>query len=177
MRDSDWIRETLNGPLGADEVRRLAKEMPALRLLELISDEDEKVARNAAWVLTHMPIEEIRKLPQERLIDFAMATGHPALRRMTLNLIAQQKIDKEDIRTDFLDFCLRHMTLLEEPPGVQSLCLKLAQQMCRYYPELTHEFEESVKLLPAEQFKPGVRYLLRRVQGDPEPTKQRREEP
>lgn len=163
MSGTDNIRETLNEMMGAEDVRLLASQVPTQELLALITDEEERVARHAAWVLTHKPINEIRKLPQERLIGIALDTTSSSQRRLMLNLIEQQKIKKEDIRTDFLDFCLKHMMMMEEPAGVQALCLKLAYQMCHYYPELEREFEESLKLMPAEQYKAGVRHLIKKL--------------
>ena len=164
MKTKDSIgEEVLGGLIGAAEVKWLAKEIRANRLFENLFDIDDRVARNSAWVLTHKPISEIRELPQSKLIDLAISTPNPSLRRLVLNLIEQQPMAKEDIRTDFLDFCLQRMTMLEEAPGVQSLCMKLAYRMCKYYPELTNEFEAALSLIPSEQYKPGVRYLIKKL--------------
>ena len=166
MSGIDNIRETLNEMMGAEDVRLLASQVPTQELLALITDEEERVARHAAWVLTHKPINEIRKLPQERLIGIALDTTSSSQRRLMLNLIEQQKIKKEDIRTDFLDFCLLHMRLIQEPPGVQALCMKLAYRMCSFYPELMHEFQVNLSIIQPELLKPGVKHLIKKYQNN-----------
>ena len=173
MSDIDSIREILNERLGAEDVSLLASRVPARKLMALITDEDKYIARHAAWVLTHKPLNEIRDLPQEQLINFALSTPDSSLLRLLLSLVERQKIPKDDIRTDFLDFCLKHMMMMEEPAGVQSLCLKQACQMCQYYPELKREFEESLKLMPAEQFNPGMRHLIKKLSGEHIPIKKK----
>ena len=152
--------EILECQIGGEEVRRLAREVPAERLYESIFDRDNRVARNSAWALTHKPASELVPLPQDRLVDFALSTPDTSLRRLTLALIERQGIKEEDMRTDLLDFCLQHMMTLDEPPGVQALCLKLAYQMCGYYPELMREFEETLNLMQPEHYKAGMRHLI-----------------
>lgn len=159
----DNAKETLSGQLNGAAVRQLAKEMPTSMLLEFLFEEEERIARNAAWILTHKSVKEIRTLPHDRLADFAMHTHNSSLRRLSLNLIEQQKRVGGEIRTDFLDFCLQHMVMPDEPPGVQSLCIKLAYRMCLRYPELLHEFEETLKLMPSEHYKTCVKHLRKQL--------------
>lgn len=157
------ILEVIGNPLGAADVKRLAKEVPTERLFEYIFDTDSHVARNAAWVLTHKPTHELMPLPPERLVDMTLTTPNTSLRRLTLALIERRGIKEEDLRTDFLDFCLQHMMMLDEPTGVQALCLKLAHQMCSFYPELMREFGETLHLMQPEDYKPGMRHLIKKV--------------
>lgn len=157
------IRESLQNRLGIAEVRPLAASVPWEVLLELMFDDDPHIARNAAWTLTHKSLSDISQLPQDRLIDLALTTPDTSLRRLALCLIERQGIPKEQIRTDFLDFCLRHMVMLEEPSGVQALCMKLSHSMCSHYPELSHEFEETLNLMHSEHYKPGVTYLIKKI--------------
>lgn len=163
MWDNDNILQVLRSSLGGAEVRALAKEVSCALLLPLLYDEDSRVARNAAWVLTHKPITQIRTLPYNDLIDLIMATPDTSLRRLTLNLVEKQEITEESMRTDFLDFCLLHMHLPDEPPGVQSLCMKLAHRMCLPYPELLHEFYETLSLMQPEDCKPGMKQLIKKI--------------
>ena len=67
-----------------------------------------------------------------------MTCPHSGKRRMILNLICQQPA-ADSPRVDFLDFCMERMISREEPPGVQSLCMKLAYQLTRSIPELQQE--------------------------------------
>ena len=163
MWDNDNILQVLRSSLGGADVRILAKEVPCSLLLPLLYDEDSRVARNAAWVLTHKPVSQIRTLPYNGLIDLTMATPDTSLRRLTLNLVEKQEITEEAMRTDFLDFCLLHMHMPEEPPGVQALCMKLAHRMCLPYPELLHEFYETLSLMQPEDCKPGMKHLINKM--------------
>ena len=159
------ILQRLRESLGGAEVRALAREVPCSLLLPCLAEEDIHVARNAAWVLTHKSPTEIRTLPQDGLIDLSLATPDTSLRRLTLCLVERQGIAAEEVRTDFLDFCLLHMRLPQEPPGVQALCMKLAYSMCSPYPELLHEFQETLNLMQPEQHKPGVKHLINKIKG------------
>ena len=163
MSIKEDIHILLSEPLSGKEVRQLANSLPVKPVFEMLYDTDIRVARNAGWVLMHMPISQIKRLPQEQLIDFAMSTPDSSLRRFSLRLVDAQGMAKDEMRTDFLDFCLQHMVMLEEPPGVQSLCMKLAYRMCLFYPDLLHEFEETLKMMPSEHYKPGVRYLIKKL--------------
>ena len=163
MWDNDNILQVLCSSLGGADVRTLAKEVPCSLLLPRLYDEDIRVARNAAWVLTHKPVSQIRTLPYNGLIDLTMATPDTSLRRLTLNLVEKQEITEEAMRTDFLDFCLLHMHMPEEPPGVQALCMKLAHRMCLPYPELMHEFYETLSLMQPEDCKPGMKQLINKM--------------
>ncbi len=142
------------------EVKRMARDVSARQVYDYIFNSQSRVARNAAWILTHKPSSELLQLPQNRLVDLALTTADTSLRRLVLALIERQGITQENLRTDLLDFCLQHMVMLDEPPGVQALCLKLANQMCGYYPELRHEFAETLNLMEADHYKPGMRHLI-----------------
>jgi hypothetical protein len=167
MEETDAIRNELQCRLSIDDIRSLAGRMPTEVLFEAIYDSDSQVARNAAWVLTHKPKSAIAHIPQERLIDYALTTPDSSLRRLTLSLIERQGIAQEDIRTDFLDFCLGHMVMLEEPTGVQSLCMKLAHSMCSHFPELEHEFRQTIGLMHSEHYKPGLKHLIKKYNKEP----------
>ena len=120
MYDNSYISDTLHSLLGVSDIRILSKEVSSKQLFEYVFDTDNRVARNAAWALTHKPVGELLPLPQERLVDLTLTTPDTSLRRLTLALIERQGIKEEDMRTDLLDFCLRHMMLLDEPAGVQA---------------------------------------------------------
>ena len=154
--------DILAEPLSGIEVRKLAHEMPTNLLFDSLFHPDSRVARNAAWVLTHKTTSEIQTLPHDPLIELATTTSDTSLRRLVLNLVERQPLDKENLRTDFLDFCLTHMIMLEEPPGVQALCMKLAYRMCSFYPELLHEFYATLNLMQTEHYKPGLTHLIKK---------------
>ena len=72
-------------------------------------------------------------------------------------------MDEEDLRTDFLDFCFEHMVSIEEFPGIQTLCMKLAYRMCSFYPELMGEMKRTLDAMEIEYYKPAVKSLRNRI--------------
>lgn len=128
-------------------------------------DSDAQAARNALWGLTQATNEELSALQVilNDLIDQAMKTDNSSVRRLTLNIIERLKIDKDDLRTDFLDFCFEHMLNLEEPSGIQSICMKLACRMCRFYPELKDELRHTLEGMEIEYYKPAIKCIRKRI--------------
>ena len=108
MWNGDNVLQVLGGSLGAAEVGALAKEVPCSLLLTCLDDADIRVARNAAWVLTHKPLSEIRMLPPDRLIDLALTTSDTSLRRLVLCLVEKLPMSQEGMRTD-LTACAAHI--------------------------------------------------------------------
>jgi len=117
-------------------------------LYQALFDTDDKVAYQAAWVFTHFSLAENRWLydKQNELIDEALVCVHPGKRRLLLTLIFRQP-PANPLRTDFLDFCLTRMISKQELPAVQSLCMKLAYEMCRQIPELRQELHSIIELM------------------------------
>lgn len=169
MWDYDSVLDALGSSLGGADVRVLAKEVPCALLASCLLDENNRVARNAAWVLSHKPVSQIRTLSYDRLVGIIISTPDTSLRRLALNLVEKQDVPRESMRTDFLDFCLLHMHMPDEPPGVQSLCMKLAFRMCSPYPELMHEFHETLGLMPTEHYKPSVKHLINKMKNNNKP--------
>ncbi len=132
---------------------------------EYLFDADNKVSRNAAWVLTKATDNELMELMPlyNRLIDLVLSTENTSLRRLTLNILERLPMTEDSLRTDFLDFCLEHMLSLDEPPGVQSLCMKLSYLMCRFYPELMDELNRSLEMMDTSFYKPAVICIRRRI--------------
>ena len=77
----------LGSSLGVADARRVATNIPASQLFDLLFHDDPRVAGNAAWALTHKPTAEIVTLPQPQLINLAITTPTTSLRRLVLNLI------------------------------------------------------------------------------------------
>ena len=128
-------------------------------------DEDGRVARNALWILTKATDQELSELQVmlDELINLAMTTEHSAVRRLSLNLVERLKMNEENLRTDFLDFCFERMMDVEEFPGVQSISMKLAFRMCQFYPELMGELNRTIKAMQIEYYKPAVRSVRSRI--------------
>jgi hypothetical protein len=132
---------------------------------QFMHNEDYQVARNALWGLTKATNKELSQLQiiLDDLIDLAMQTDNSSVRRLSLNLIERLKMEEEDLRTDFLDFCLEHMSSIEEYPGIQSLCMKLAFRICKFYPELMDELKRTIEAMEIDYYKPAVRNIRSRI--------------
>lgn len=166
MSVDSGVAQLLAVRMGGEEIKQLSRTLPAIQLFDCLNDADDRVVRNAAWALTHKPLSDIRMLPQNDLIDLALSTPNDALRRLTLNLLEKQEMREEDLRTDFLDFCLHHAVMIDEHPGIQMLCLKLAHRMCQFYPELQHEFAETLSMVQIECYNPGMRSQFKKIMKD-----------
>ena len=130
-----------------------------------VFDVDYRVARSALWGLTKATDKELSELQVmlNELIDQAMQTENSSVRRLTLNIIERLKMTEDDLRTDFLDFCLEHMASIEEFPGIQTLCMKLAFRMCSFYPELMGELKRTLEAMEIDYYKPAVKGLRKRI--------------
>ena len=128
-------------------------------------DTDYRVARTALWGLTKAKDEELSELKviYNELIDQAMQTENSSVRRLTLNVIEKLKMDEDDLRTDFLDFCFEHMVSIEEFSGTQTLCMKLAFRMCTFYPELMDELKRTLEAMEIDYYKPAIKCLRKRI--------------
>lgn len=126
---------------------------------------DYQVARNAMWGLTKATDDELSQLQPmlNELIDLAMNHGNPSVRRLTLNVIVRLHMGEDNLRSDFLDWCLDRMVNLEEFPGTQSLCMKLTHRMCKFYPELMDELLRIVRDMEIEYYKPAVKSVRTRI--------------
>ena len=127
--------------------------------------EDHRVARSALWGLTKARKEELSQLQVilNELIDQSMQTENSSVRRLSLNIIERLEMSEEDLRTDFLDFCFEHMMNVEEFPGIQSVCMKLAYRMCKFYPELMDELKRTLEAMEIDYYKPAVKCVRNRI--------------
>ena len=128
-------------------------------------DDDDMVARSALWGLTKASAKELSPLQVmlDDLIDQAMQTENSSVRRLSLNVIERLKMEEEDLRTDFLDFCFDHMISIKEFPGIQSVCMKLAFHMCQFYPELMGELKRTIEGMDMDYYKPAVKSIRNRI--------------
>lgn len=148
--------------------------------------QDYRVARSALWGLTKARKEELSQLQVilNEVIDQAMQTDNSSVRRLSLNIVERLwvgehssgmrlELNEEDLRTDFLDFCFDHMMDVEEFPGIQSVCMKLAFRMCKFfaersggaerYPELMDELKRTLEAMEIDYYKPAVKCVRNRI--------------
>ena len=128
-------------------------------------NQDYRVARSALWGLTKANKEELSQLQviQNEFIDQAMQTDNSSVRRLSLNVVERLKMSEDDLQTDFLDFCFEHMMDVEEYPGIQSVCMKLAFRMCSFYPELMDELKRTLEAMEIDYYKPAVKCVRNRI--------------
>ena len=127
--------------------------------------EDYLVARSALRGLTKAGKEELSQL-QVILHDFinqAMQTANSSVRRLSLNIIERLEMSEDYLRTDFLDFCFEHMIDVKEFPGIQSVCMKLAFRMCKFYPELMDELKRTLEAMEIDYYKPAVKGVRSKI--------------
>lgn len=132
---------------------------------QFMHSDDERVARNAFWSLTKATDKELSQLQSilNELIDLALTTPSSSVRRLSLNIVERLEMKEDDLRSDFLDFCLEHMADADELPGIQSISMKLAYRMCKFYPELLAEFKATLESMEPEFFKPAVNCVRNRI--------------
>ena len=174
---SERLRQTFSEG-GAQEIYREVKATGDFLgfARRYVFDSDYRVARSALWGLTKAKDEELSELQviRNELTDQAMQTGNSSVRRLTLNIIERLwvgkrslgmrlKMDEDDLRTDFLDYCFEHTVSIEEFPGIQTLCMKLAYRMCSFYPELMDELKRTLEAMEIDYYKPAVKCLRKRI--------------
>ena len=159
----DKIRERLSGHIHARDVAEiktyaLTDDESMGTLYTLAFDNDARVAGNALWCMTWYNRRQSQWLipKREELMELAMASPHVTVRRLSLNLLERMPWEEEDIRTEFLDFCLERILSAAEPPGVRSLCIKLAYAQCRHYQELAAELRIILSEISQQPMCPAI---------------------
>lgn len=161
------LRDRLSGRIHENDILEMLyykQECPEIAdaLYGYMFDEDIKVASNALWVQTWDMID--RTLPyRDKLVLLAITTQNVTVRRLSLTLLQRMKWNKNDIRTDFLDFCMGKILSQSESPGVRTLCIKLGYQQCRHYPELMEELKLLLDSLSEMPITPAIACVRKNV--------------
>jgi len=152
------------------ELSNLATEDSAVlqELYLCLSDVNERCSSNAAWILSHVDQEKNKWLEhhQQDLINMAMDDRNVTRHRLLLNILERQQFCDENIRTDFLDFCLYNMKSADNTPGVKSLLMKLAYKICRHYPELCEELYRELELMEPSLLEPSTKCCRNHIMKD-----------
>lgn len=134
-------------------------------LYGLTQEPDMRVSVNALWVFTHL--DEAGDVwlydKQNELIDRVLKENNVTRCRLLLSLLHSHPFSAESLRADFLDYCLSKITAVSQPYAVRALCMKLAYEQCRHYPELLAELQMVLDLLQTERLSPGLASALRQV--------------
>ena len=150
------FRTKLSQRIGMDdinEILRLTHDSDSRKqeLYDLVIGDDEAIGYHATWIFTHFSSRDNEWLynKQDQLIDNVLICKHGGKRRVMLNLLYRQPFPNPP-RVDFLDFCLERMMSSEELPGVKSLCMKIAYELCRPIPELMQESKTMLAMMEGD---------------------------
>ena len=83
--------------------------------------------------------------------------------RLMLNLLLRQPCAEDNVRTDFIDFCLTRLADPKSPYAVRAQCIKLAYEQMIYWPELLNELRQTLDMISCEPLSPGLRSAWRQV--------------
>ena len=166
------MKESLTNRLSQDELHELCaltqgEQNNHLKeeLYQLTLDNDRRVAINALWTFTHFALADNEWLyaKHDQLIDRCLNEQDTTKLRLMLNLLLRQPYTEEDIRTDFVDYCLMRLTDPKSPYAVRAQCIKLAYEQMRYWPELLNELRQTLEMISCEPLSPGLRSAWRQV--------------
>lgn len=161
---SDIIR-AVQGEADAQALYREARADLLTFAREFAFDADHRVARNALWTLTKATGKEIAQMQpmMDEFIDQALKTDSTSVRRLSLNIVDMLEMKEEDLRSDLYDFCLEHAVDVEELPGIQAICMKIAFRISTFYPELMEELKRILEGMEIEYYKPAVKSIRSRI--------------
>lgn len=148
-----------------NEILRLTHDSDSRKqeLYNLVIGDDEAIGYHAAWIFTHFSSQDNEWLynKQNQLINEVLVCKHGGKRRVMLNLLYRQPFPNPP-RVDFLDFCLERMMSSEELPGVKSLCMKIAYELCRPIPELVQELKTMLAMMEGD-LVPSIRAVRKNI--------------
>ena len=146
-------RTKLSSRIGMDDILELTylvqgSDKEKQKLYNLLFDEDDMIAYQTAWVLTHFSLHENKWLysKQNELIEELFVCQHAGKRRLLLSLLYRQPLTNPP-RVDFLDYCLDKMMSQKELPWTRALCIKLAYELYRQIPELLQELRTMLEIM------------------------------
>ena len=166
------MRKKLNKRINLDDVHELCilthgeeKNQKKAELYKLTFDEDERVSTNALWVFTHFDLQNNEWLyaKHDDLIDRVLVEKNMTKLRLMLSLLIRQPFEEESLRSDFIDFCVGKITACSYPYAIRALCMKLAYEQMKYYPELLTELKAVLDMLEQEALSPGLASAKRQV--------------
>lgn len=134
-------------------------------LYQLTFDENERVAFNALWALSHFDEANNPWLFQKHddLIDRVLLEKSMTKLRLMLSLLIRQPFEEATLRSDFIDYCIAKITACSYPYAIRAYCMKLAYEQMKYYPELLTELKAALDMLEQEALSPGLASAKRQV--------------
>ena len=159
------LRNQLVGRIHTEEVRRIVDSMAyddgdviVKALYHLLSDTDQRIAYNAAWVLSCSDDKVIKFLIryQNQLIDLLIGTKDKSFARILFSILRRQTFEKNNLRTDFLDFCLNEIVNSNQAIAIRVHAIYVSYSLCKAYPELLNELFMTLQMLESETLSAGL---------------------
>ncbi|MDE6801458.1 MAG: hypothetical protein K2J06_01675 [Muribaculaceae bacterium] len=164
------VEVILAGRINLPEVRSIvawANGLPERlsRLWRLACGEDRRTGVNALWVMSHLPEGDAPWIVslRDEMIDRLLNENDASKKRLLLELLRGQDYKADEIRTDFLDFCLSKINSEAEPYAVRCFCIYTVLKMCRHFPELISELEGHLDLMDYQELSPGLKSAVRQT--------------
>lgn len=159
----------LSGRIGMEDIHEItylvqSNDKGKQQLYDLAFDENDTIATNALWVMTHFSLYENEWLYQKQndMIDKVLSVTNSSQKRLLLALLYRQPLTNPPW-VNFLDFCLDEMISRKEAPGTTTLCMKLAYEMCRMIPELLQEYRAVLDMLEPTTLPPSLRVARKNI--------------
>lgn len=111
--------------------------------------ENRRTAYNAAWILTHLPVEDKKMylLPRyTELVSIATSETLCFRRGLVLSILTDLPVSNEP-NSNLLEYCMTHITDMKENDSTRSYMIKLAARMCKPYPELCNELMLTLEII------------------------------
>ena len=170
MNKSINLRENLSGRLQMNVINEICLQSNDDNKLKediyiLAMGTDERIAYNALWILSHFDSVATQWLyqKQDEIIDHAINENHVGKRRLLLSLLNHQPFREDSLRTDFIDFCISKIPSAVEPYSTRALCMKLAYEQCKFYPELLTELNTCLDMISQEPLSPALRATRKNI--------------
>lgn len=166
------LRNQLVGRIHTEEVRRIVDSMAyddgdviVKALYHLLSDTDQRIAYNVAWVLSCSDGKVMRFLLryQNQLIDLLIGTKDKSFARILFSILRRQTFEKSNLRTDFLDFCLNEIVNSNQAIAIRAHAIYVSYSLCKAYPELLNELFMTLQMLESETLSAGLLHARKAI--------------
>lgn len=162
------IQESLSRRINMPEIKSVASwasgsQENIAMLWSLARSEDRMTCVNALWSMTHLPATDAKLLLplRDEMIDMLLVEIDTGKKRMLLQLLREQEYCEEDVRTDFLDYCLSKINSECESCSIRCFSIYAAYKMCRHFPELITELEGHLDMMRYQTLSPGLTSAFR----------------
>ena len=166
------LRNQLVGRIHTEDVRRIVDcitnddgDVIVKALYHLLSDADQRIAYNAAWVLSCSDGKVIKFLLryQNQLIDLLIGTKDKSFARILFSILRRQTFEKSNLGTDFLDFCLNQIVNTNQAIAIRAHAIYVSYSLCKAYPELLNELFMTLQMLESETLSAGLLHARKAI--------------